>query len=301
MHLADCEAIYRAAWETNDQAKFKEYCEELLHEYRVFVIGAKRGSVGFWRTRLVENEKPWPNVSDMYAPPADKAFNRRFSNKGSPCFYASNDYRTTIHEIEANVGDVVQCASFQLGYFDQIILITIGEFANVCTRGFMMLNGVGMPAYEAMGIGQMGLVKRTQIVSIDKFFAHVLADVNARNEDYMRTRTLTELLYREQPGAHGITYPSVRDPHGLNFAILPEIARERFQNVACEVHRVTGKYSYCMNDLEPMLSCVALSDTGDFTWAPKIADKISQYNLTMEELAKGHAEGRLTWRVAGSA
>ena len=293
MNLSDCDKIYQAAWSTSDQDKFREYCQELFLEYPVIPIGARRGAIGFWRARKVDDGLDWwGNVDEMYAPPITNAFNRRLSNEGSPCFYASNYYQTTIHEIEAGVGDVVQFASFQITEFEQLLLMTIGEFANVFERGFMMLNGIGLEAYEAMGFDRMDSTKRSVVISIDKFFAHVLSDVKAREEAYMRTRTLTELLYVQQPYAHGIAYPSVRHPHGVNFGILPEVAKEKLQNVACFVRKVRGKHSYCMNDLESLHSCVDLTAAGDFVWVKATPGVMNTYNRTLQEVVRMQAEDK---------
>lgn len=291
MQLADCDRIYRAAWLTEDQVRFKELCLELLEVYKLLSIVLARGNV-FWRAR-VATRKAFGNISDLSYPPPEKARSGRLNRQGRPCFYLSSTPETAIQEVLAGPGQLVQVAGYKIQPGQELHLILIGEFAHVYKRGYTSLSGVD-PGNSIGGILMRNQAQTPVMISIDKFFAAILSDPKAHETDYMRTQGLAELLHKKLPKANGIAFPSVRDPLGFNFGVLTEVADQIFENTCCTLELVGELHMYGVFVPFPLEHAIGTTGNGDFMWAEKrIADQYYQYSLTEEEKEEARKAGRL--------
>lgn len=294
MRLEECDRIYSVALSTKDEAEFKALCSELLQWYQINVVTTGRGKSVFWRGRIVEKEQ-FTNLRQMLAPDKSQARAGRLNRKGIPCFYLAGDTHTALREINAVTGQLVQFAGFRIRPGVTMSLIVIGEYAHVSKRGHMLLGGEdrnGAVADLLAKSPNVGL-----LLSIDKFFAHVLQQEEGEDgSGYMRTQVLAELLHAEEPEADGISFPSVKDTYGFNLGVIGSRSENLFQNVACQVLSVSGQYMFCMNELANIRSAIGVAPTGDFVWLPPAEDDARYrniYGFTPEEVEQQRQKGNL--------
>lgn len=290
MQLADCDRIYRAAWETSDSDRFRVLCLELLETYRCLSVGIGRGNV-FWRARIMGKE-PFRNISEMGHPPPEVARGGRLNRAGQSCFYISSNAETAVREVSASKGQHVQMAGYRVRAGAVFNMILIGEYAHVSKRGYTSLNGTD-PGGTIKGLIRQHSKLAPVMISIDKFFAAVLSDPKAHELQYMRTQVLGELLHKRIDSAHAIAFPSVRDPLGFNFAVLAAAAPRIFENTSCVVQAIGDLYLYDQLEQTTICSALAVKQNGDFLWPEKpVEGQWYQYGLSQDELEKARSEGK---------
>lgn len=81
------------------------YCSYIQKKYAIGTI--------FYRGRVAEKEEGIP-ISEMGAPPAEKAKAGRANAEGISCLYLADDIRTTIHEVRAGAFDIITVGTFAL-------------------------------------------------------------------------------------------------------------------------------------------------------------------------------------------
>lgn len=120
-------------------------------------------------------------------------------------------------------------------------------------------------------------------IYIDRFFAHVLRDKNARSNNYQNSRSLSQAILSRNH-AHGIAFPSVKDRGGFNFGIKSESSDECFHNVSCVVVKVNAKRDFDLIDYEIINSATYLDENGEFVWPQVyVPGSINFYDMNKEE------------------
>ena len=229
----------------------------------------------------------------MNYPPPEKATSGRLNRKGIPCFYISSNVETAVREVQAGPGELVQAAGFKVRPSKLLHLVLVGEYAHVHKRGYTSLNGTD-PEGTIRGLLKQHSSQAEVMISIDKFFAAVLSDPQARETDYMRTQVLSSLLHERLADAHGIAFPSVRDPLGFNFGVLAKFSDEIFENTCCALQRVGQLHMYDMLVQGTVQSAIGTKPNGDFVWSPNYEPgQWYQYALSDEEMEAGRKAGKV--------
>ncbi len=285
MDLDQCEAIFDRALASGSEAEFCQHLTPLFGVYEVLSIGFGRGST-FWRARLVETE-PWPSLDDMDYPPAGKARVGRLNDAGTACFYLAGRMETALLEVQCQPGQLVQLAGFKIHPAQVVHLIVVGEYAHVHKTGYVRLTGVD----PAGTINRMlnGLTPEAALATlyIDRFFANILGNPQARESGYMLSRALGAALHARIRDADGIAFPSVRDPGGFNYAVLPEPSDRAFGNVACALARIGKGRRYQLVEYELVGCANRLDGEGRFVWAdPRVPNTLGMYGMTREEFER---------------
>lgn len=220
----------------------------------------------------------------MTHPPAALAETGRLNDAGAACFYAATRRETAIAEIHATEGQRVQLAGFRIRPKQAVRLAVIGEYANVQKRGYMFFGGRDPGGVVTQRLNGMNRSKAKCLLYIDRFFAPVLSDKNARENSYLQSRTLAKLIYKRNEAA-GIVFPSVRDTGGFNVGIKPAVSIAAMHNVCCIVAEVNRPRQFGFVDFELISSASELTDCGSFFWGndSNSNGRFSLYGLTKEE------------------
>ncbi|MDN5780406.1 MAG: RES family NAD+ phosphorylase [Luteimonas sp.] len=286
MNLDQCEDIFDRALESSSEAEFCHHITPLFDVYEILSVGLGRGSNTFWRARIAETG-PWLRLKDLDYPPAEKARAGRLNDAGSPCFYLAGREETALLEVEAREGQLIQLAAFKIDSEEMVRLILVGEYTYVHKTGYVRLTGVD-PAGTINGIlNRMPPEDAIATIYIDRFFASILSDPHARDSGYRFSRALGAALHSRIRDADGIAFPSVRDPGGFNYAILPEPSDRVFRNVACALAKIGHSRRYQLVEYK-LVGCADLLDDGDnFVWAnPYQPGTLGMYGMTKEEFER---------------
>lgn len=187
-------------------------------------------------------------------------------------------------EIEAQEGQLIQLAAFKVASDKAIDLILVGEYAYVHKTGYVRLTGVDPAGTIANILNGLPPEDSLATIYIDRFFAGILNDPHARDTGYMLSRALGAALHSRIKSADGIAFPSVRDPGGFNYAVLPAPSDRGFRNVACAIARVGKNRRYRLVEHE-LLGCADdLDGEENFVWAnPYQPNTLGMYGMTKDE------------------
>ena len=164
--------------------------------------------------------------------------------------------------------------------------MALGELFHVHKTGYMRTFGIDPGGAVGKAVNAYGLEGGKTVVYIDAFFASILADADARNSDYLKTRRLAALAYaKSKLKSEAMFYPSVVDTVGMNFAMLPQAFDAKARVVCSQVVRVTKRHSFGFFKYEFCRVATGISTAGDFIWqqTPVSQDRMSCFNLTPEE------------------
>ena len=279
MELDSCDNIFNSALASKNEAEFCRHVAPLFDTYEILSVGLGRANI-FWRARVVDGAK-WPNVEDLNHPPPEVARQGRLNDAGSPCLYVSQNIQTALLEINAKEGQLVQVAGFRVLGEETLLLTVIGEWANVQKNGYMRFSGTDPDHTIMRRINQNP--KALPMLYIDKFFASVLGNPDARDSGYIHSRALGALLYSRE-NADGIAFPSVRDQGGFNLAVKPDPSDRVFHNVACDLVKVGKRRKFGIQDYEILDSALRLDDQLNFIWPDSYkAGRRNIYGLNKQE------------------
>lgn len=288
MNRDECDLIFDRALSSQSEGEFCFHISPLLDFYKVISVGIGRGNIA-WRARKAK-DRPWGNLFDLDYPPAELARAGRLNDKGSSCFYVSRSVETALNEIEACEGDLVQVAGFRVLTEQTLQLILIGEYSNVVKRGYVQFAGIDPGGTLQKLVNNHSREDALTLIYIDRFLASVLADPNARESGYRFSRALGAALHLKIRSADGIAFPSVRDPGGYNYAVLPGPSDRIFHNVACLLVRVGRNRRFSFTDHETLNSATYIDDDLNFVWPEEYAaGTINLYGMTKEEYEYGRS------------
>lgn len=281
MTLDECEGIFDRALASASGEEFRHVIEPLFNEYEVLSLQFGRGSI-FWRARLIEGV-PYGNISELDYPHPEHVKQGRLNDHGCPAFYISARKETALAEVGAEEGWLVQIAGFRVLSESPIRLAVIGEYSNVQKSGYMHFAGRDPDMAIARILNSMSRQEALKRIYIDKFFASVLSDVNASDNNYMFSRALGQAIYARND-SEGIVFPSVRDRGGFNVGVKPDPSDKCFHNVSCLVVQMGKKRRFGLAEFKIIKSAARLDDDGGFIWMDNDTPEIiGIYNMSKDE------------------
>ncbi|WP_444957002.1 RES family NAD+ phosphorylase [Microbulbifer sp. ZKSA002] len=282
MTLDECERIFKSALCSKSEAEFYYSIEPLFTEYKILSLDFGRGSI-FWRGRKIVDED-YKNIEEIdYPNPKHVKKHGRLNDLGEPCFYISARQETALAEIEAKPGQRVQLAGFRVLDENPVRLVVIGELSNVQKCGYMHFAGVDPDRTISKLLNSIGYEKALIYIYIDKFFANILANPNARENGYIFSRALGKAIHARNK-AHGIVYPSVRDKGGFNIAVKPTPSDDSFHNVSCLIIKMGKSREYGLMEFTIEKSAKRIDDNGNFIWLENAHNQVvGFYGMNKEE------------------
>ena len=191
-----------------------------------------------WRARICNHKHDgFNNINDVIYPPEEYVVKAgRLNNINESIFYLSTGHHAALSEVHANVGDYIQLTGFKFKENKFINCCSIGEVSKFFKWGDSRFEDI-----------IRDVVKETDPASIDSllfadtFLASLLSDSKAVDNQYIYTRTLSKLIFKNNR-INAISYPGVESKEQKNFAINPSAADETFEISRTTVIKITEKY-----------------------------------------------------------
>jgi len=255
--------------------------QPLFDQYDMISIELNRSNV-FWRARFTEKE-PWPTVAQMSYPPVQHARRGRLNDEKSPCLYAAMQEETALHEIGAREGDFVQLAGFRAKLETPIRIAVIGELLPVHRTGYLRLTGLDPDGSISRFLNGKGFEEGRRLVYVDAFLANLLADMSAKAQDYIRSRAIAAMIYRDCK-IDGIIYPSVQHDLGMNIALRREATDSKIHPVCCSHIRIKRVREFGFVEYDVIRQALRVTPDNKFVWScPMSTDRRHFFNLTKDE------------------
>ncbi len=283
MNLDECDRIFAQVRGALSPSDVCHALTPLFDYYEVINIELNRGWV-FWRARSTEGH-PWAAVAEMGYPPPEIAKRNRLSDESMPSLYAATRLETALLEIDAKEQDLVQLVCFMAKLEIPIRIAVIGELQHVERTGYLRLIGRDPDRSMIRFLNSKGLEVGRRLLYIDAFLAHLLADPEAQNSDYVRSRAVAAMIYRNKD-IDGIMFPSVRDQLGMNLVLRAMAFDSKMQPVCCLHTKVTRIRSFGFIEYKVLTEAESLSPDGSmFVWRDPLPPPLRRrfFNLTKEE------------------
>jgi len=283
MKLADCDRLFDKIKSTTDPEVIASGFRELFDFYPLLNYSIGRGSI-FWRGQKSTSEG-FLSADRLHCPPPELTSVGRLNNKGESCLYAATRKTTVFRELEAKEGDYIHMVGLRMLPEKQIRLIAIGEFFHVHNTGYTRSLGRDPDQVLSRIQNSWGKELATKILYVDAFLSELLADKEARGNEYLKTRILASTAY-EKSGAVGMFYPSVQDHVGMNLSILPESFYSNMHIVCSQIIKINRVHSYGFYDYEITEHCEKINESNCFVWGKVSSDRHAiLFDLTKEEAA----------------
>ena len=207
-----------------------------------------------WRARVCNNQPDGFNsIGDVIYPPKKNVIKAgRLNNINESIFYLSTGYHAALSEVHANIGDHIQITGFKFKDKKFINCCSIGEISKFFRWGDSRFEDVIRNT-----VNETDPASIDSLIFADTFLASLLSDSKAANHKYIYTRTLSQLIFKNNK-INAISYPGVESKEQKNFAIKPSASNETFDIARTTVVRVTGKYLCGMYKFEILKEAKAI-------------------------------------------
>lgn len=298
MNIDDCEKIFEAALGSNTESEFCYAIEPLFSEYEILSLELERGQI-YWRARLIDDQQ-YSNIGDLDYPPAEIARQGRLNDQKIPFFYISVNEETAIAEVEPNNGQKIQIAGFKVLKETPVRVAVLGEYSNVQKNGYMHFVGSDPGNAITRMINELPHHEALKRIYIDRFFAHVLRDPDAKANSYKFSRALTQAILTKVD-ADGIAFPSVKDHGGFNLGIKADASDRCFENVCCLLTEVKAKRRFGFLDFNIINSAIRLDSDGAFIWPDSYETHTRNiYNMSQEDFENAQRDPTQKMKSWGS-
>lgn len=219
----------------------------------------------FWRARKCPTKDGFANISDVGCPPTALTSPGRLNEAKDPVLYTSINQPSTLVEIGADEGDFIHVVAFEQIPNRAIRCGTIGEFTHIHRWGAGLTSDiVGKLLNEQMN--KMPHEFGKSLVYTDAFLNSLLRDKDAKNNNYIHSRILSNLIFSRNPNLDAIEYTGVALESSRNYAIKPSAADRALQVGAHFVLKIHKKYKYGTYDFEVLRNAEGVESTGKIIW-----------------------------------
>lgn len=288
--LDQCDDLIELIRSTRSRSALSTAFQSLFDAYGIISYGLRRGDT-FWRGRKCSDGSGYTHSRDLAYTPASHTTRNRLNDERLPIFYAATRKTTVLTELDAIEGDHVHLIGVRIKSPHEIRFIVLGELLHTYKLGYPKIMGIDPNKTISKMLDAMGMVDAKPVLYLDAFLSELLADPNAKEQEYRHTRVLIQEAFRKIPEAEGVFYPSVRDHVGMNIAIKPTAYDDKVHIVSSQVIRITRKRSFGFYDYERARQAARINDEGEFVWLQNIEpNKERFFHLTQAE-----AEGALKY------
>lgn len=213
-----------------------------------------------WRARKVDEAHPegFEQITDIIYPPPQYARTGRLNTEGMPILYTSISNHGCLAEIGAEPGDKVHVSAFTLKPEQRLHCGFLGDIVRVHkwrSEDFPLVQKALIPYSEA---------QKTTIFLIDSFLAETLADSRAKENGYLHTTVLADVIRNGKNTLDAIVYPGVESSGAKNYAIHRD-AMLKFNIADMHLVEVTNRYPYGLYEWTH-LKRVERYDNGRIIW-----------------------------------
>lgn len=222
-----------------------------------------------WRSRKIDVAHPegFDHITDIIYPPAHYARTGRLNTEGMSILYASISNHGCLAEIGAQPGDKVHVSAFTLKPEQRLHCGFLGDIVRAhkwSSEDFPQVQKLLEPYTEA---------HKTSIFMIDSFLAETLADSRAKENQYLHTTTLADVIRNGKNALDAIVYPGVESSGAKNYAIHCD-AMFKFNIANMYLLEITQKYPYGLYEWR-LLKQLESYDDGRIIWKEPSCTKVA--------------------------
>lgn len=234
--LQDVNKLAKLILESNDAEVLKPLINDVRKNIAILILQHSTESI-LWRARKC-NDTPngFDCIDDIMQPPAKFTPNNRLNNAGEPILYLSTGTHAVLSECHSEIDDIFHITGLK---FRENKLLTYGSIGEI-SRYYKWQNSTHAEVLDEL-IAETDPLSIDSLIFTDTFLASLLSDKNARERDYLHTRILADLLFKNN-NIDAISYPGVESEQQQNFAIKPEVANDIFEITDTFVLKITEKY-----------------------------------------------------------
>ena len=281
MTLSQCDKLFDVIRFATSEDILTGALRALFAEYVLLEFEVERGNV-LWRGRRCDAHG-YANGSGLSYPPAAITSAGRLNDAGAPCLYSAEKTETVLAELEAQEGEYIHVIGFKLRPGETVRVFTLGDLFHVHKTGYMKTFGSQGADALSKTINTYDSEKGRTVLYIDAFLAELLADRNAKENDYLKTRRLALIAYQHSR-SQGMFYPSVLDHVGMNFAMLPDAYATKTNIVCSQVIKIMKRRQFGFCDYEVCLEATSIDERGEFAWRkPESNKRMVMFGLTKAE------------------
>ncbi|HAK3938818.1 TPA: RES domain-containing protein [Salmonella enterica] len=222
--------------ESNDSEALRPLINDVRKNIAILIFQHSAEST-LWRARKC-NETPdgFDCIDDIMQPPTNFTPNNRLNNAGEPILYLSTGTHAVFSECHAEINDIFHITGLKFRENKSLTYCSIGEIS----RYYKWQDSTHSEVLDEM-IAETDPLSIDSLIFTDTFLASLLSDKNARERDYLHTRILADLLFKNN-NIDAIAYPGVESEQQQNFAIKPAVANDIFEIANTFVIKITEKY-----------------------------------------------------------
>ncbi|MBB31934.1 MAG: hypothetical protein CME25_23905 [Gemmatimonadetes bacterium] len=265
MPLEQIEDLANQIKRSNDPKFIEEGLKKIIETYDVISFECQY-SRPYFRARVIENGKPFSNLSELTYPPKNLVKEGRVNEVGSPFLYLSFTPDTALAEIKVKEGDLVQLSGF-LPKHRLPRAIILGEYQRV-TKGNVsfMQDLIGFVGEILDDLEKKGRPHIHCFLYPDLFFDEILRMPNASETKYIHSRILTKLLMNNSNDPDGIVYHSIADLGSYNIALPAAKADELMKCDQTALIKVKRVFSYGIFDFDIIKISKGFTENGNILW-----------------------------------
>jgi hypothetical protein len=286
MRLDDCDVLFAAVRATTSPVELANLFGHLINECPVIRVGITRGSI-FWRARPSSPEG-YANVRDVTYPPRHLAALNRLSHEKQPRFYSSARKETALAEqVECKPGQYFHVLGSWVKSGHELRSLVLGEQHHVYKMGYWRTFGIDPSNTLSRGMNARPRDVSLRAIYIDAFLGSILADPQARDFDYVRTRVLLSVIASKYP-VDAVFYPSVKDAWGTNMVITPEAVDSQTVYCASQLVRVDRCREFGVMETSLVRQASGIGPDGEFQWVGTAdTEREILFGMTKEEYEFG--------------
>lgn len=222
-----------------------------------------------FRARKCHVDSGFENISEIYPPPSNKCKVGRMNEEGKAVFYGAYSIGTALAEINAQEGDYVQIAHFQLPSTADIGIrcFAIGEVYN-SYHGNSSISGEVFHEIRdfIQRIGKDDIHALLSYLYMDAFSAELLNSIHANKVDYIYSRVFSRIILEKYQDVDGIIYPSAKIKGTTNIVLRPKTVKEKMQLTCNVVLKIKKLYPYGIVDFDILRTAKGHTSDGDIIW-----------------------------------
>ncbi|QMD26683.1 RES domain-containing protein [Citrobacter freundii] len=189
--------------ESNDAEVLRPLINDARKNIAILIFKHSTEST-LWRARKC-NDTPngFDCIDDIMHPPAEFTPNNRLNNAGEPILYLSTGTHAVLSECHAEINDIFHITGLKFRENKLLTYCSIGEIS----RYYKWQDSTHSDVLDEM-IAETDPLSIDSLIFTDTFLASLLSDKNAREKDYLHTRILADLLFKNN-NIDAIAYPGV--------------------------------------------------------------------------------------------
>jgi hypothetical protein len=283
MSLQHAERVFDLVDRHTDVKVLEVLFAHLVANQPLLGVAHGRGPI-FWRARICPAPTGFDSLSKVIYPPPSRTEAGRLNDPRQPVFYASNRDFVALAEKQPKEGEYVHLLGVRIRPNESVHLMAIGELFHVYKAGFSRFSGTTEGDEISRQLNYMGFEFGTRILFNDAFLSHVLADPNANDSLYVRTRALRTAVFSKVTGAEGFFYPSIFDRLGTNLVVNSRTFDNKFQATCSRVVRIDKQRRFGFYDTTNVRHACGVAADGSFEWLPH-AEQNERiiFNMTPQE------------------